>query len=146
MPDKMSDTTKEKTYDDATSQESPAVVDHRKIESRIRLKIDLCVIPLAAIIFLFCFIDRSNIGNARLAGLEKELGLVGYDFNSVNTVFYISYIVFEVPSSVLCKIVGPGWYLPGLTILFGLLVSIVGRFPLPNSTNRIQDHRQRLCQ
>ncbi|GKT70602.1 MFS transporter protein [Colletotrichum tofieldiae] len=120
MPDKMCDSTKENNGD-AVNHESPVVVGDRNIESRIRLKINLCVIPLAALIFLFCFIDRSNIGNARLAGLEKELGLVGYDFNSVNTVFYISYIVFEVPSNVLCKIVGPGRYLPGLTILFGLL-------------------------
>ncbi|KAH7369248.1 Tna1 protein [Plectosphaerella cucumerina] len=89
--------------------------------ARIRLKTDLAIIPLAALIFLFCFIDRSNIGNARLAGLEADLGLKGYDFNSVNSFFYVSYIIFEIPSSVLCKVVGPGWYLPGLTVLFGLL-------------------------
>lgn len=29
----------------------------------------------------FAFIDRANIGNARLAGLEKDLKLVGYDYN-----------------------------------------------------------------
>ena len=117
----MRDANKEETINTGT-HETPAYAYDRKLESKIRLKIDLCVIPLAALIFLFCFIDRSNIGNARLAGLEDDLGLSGYDFNSVNTVFYISYIVFEIPSNILCKIVGPGWYLPGLTILFGLLV------------------------
>ncbi|OHW98934.1 MFS transporter [Colletotrichum incanum] len=121
MPEKTCDVTKENSNVNAVNHESPVLVGDRNVESRIRLKIDLCVIPLAALIFLVCFIDRSNIGNARLAGLEKELGLVGYDFNSVNTVFYVSYVAFEVPSNVLCKIVGPGWYLPGLTILFGLL-------------------------
>ncbi|KAK2060582.1 Tna1 protein [Colletotrichum caudatum] len=105
----------------AVNQDSPRSPENLNMENRIRLKFDICVIPLAALIFLFCFIDRSNIGNARLAGLEKELGLVGYDFNSVNTILYVSYIVFEIPSNILCKIIGPGWYLLGITILFGLL-------------------------
>lgn len=36
-----------------------------------------------------CFVDRANIGNARLAGLEEDLGLAGYDYNLLLTVFYI---------------------------------------------------------
>ncbi|WQF81012.1 Putative major facilitator superfamily, MFS transporter superfamily [Colletotrichum destructivum] len=122
MSAKMDNSTKEITVE-VVSHGSAISTDggDHKAESRIRLKTDLCVIPLAALIFMFCFIDRSNIGNARLAGLERDLSLVGYDFNSVNTIFYVSYIVFEIPSNVLCKIVGPGWYLPGLTVLFGLL-------------------------
>jgi hypothetical protein len=27
------------------------------------------------------FLDRSNIGNARLAGLEKDLNMYGLDYN-----------------------------------------------------------------
>lgn len=56
----------------------------------------------------------------RLAGLEKELGLKGYDYNIVLTVFYISYIVFELPSNIACKWMGPGWFIPGLTLCFGI--------------------------
>lgn len=67
-----------------------------KAEARLRWKIDLYIIPTVALLYLFCFIDRANIGNARLAGLEKELKLTGYDYNSVLSVFYISYIIFEV--------------------------------------------------
>lgn len=64
----------------------------------MRWKIDLYIIPTVALLYLFCFIDRANIGNARLAGLEKDLGLKGYDYNQVLSVFYISYIIFEVGS------------------------------------------------
>lgn len=31
------------------------------------------------------FLDRSNIGNARLAGLERDLGMTGLDYNARNT-------------------------------------------------------------
>ena len=45
-----------------------------KEEARLRLKIDLYIVPTVALLYLFCFIDRANIGNARLAGLEEDLG------------------------------------------------------------------------
>lgn len=67
-----------------------------KAEARLRWKIDLYIIPTVALLYLFCFIDRANIGNARLAGLEKDLKLKGYDYNMVLSIFYISYIIFEV--------------------------------------------------
>ena len=79
---------------------SPTIVTFDpKAESRLRLKIDLMIIPTVALLYLFCFIERSNIGNARLAGLEKDLGLTGNDYNAVLSVFYVSYILFEVRSS-----------------------------------------------
>ncbi|KAL2210209.1 MFS general substrate transporter [Sarocladium strictum] len=91
-----------------------------KAESRLRLKIDLYIIPTVALLYMFCFIDRANIGNARLAGLEEDLGLTGYDYNIVVTMFYVSYIIFEIPSNLCCKWVGPGWFLPTATLLFGV--------------------------
>ncbi|KAJ4420166.1 hypothetical protein N0V82_004509 [Gnomoniopsis sp. IMI 355080] len=91
-----------------------------KAEAKLRLKIDLMVVPTVAILYLFCFIDRANIGNARLAGLETDLGLEGNDYNAVLSIFYISYILFEVPSNIVCKWAGPGWFLPVISLGFGL--------------------------
>lgn len=44
----------------------------------------------------------------------------GYDYNTIISVFYVSYIVFEIPSNILCKLIGPGWFLPTTTLLFGI--------------------------
>ncbi|KAF2026752.1 MFS general substrate transporter [Setomelanomma holmii] len=74
-----------------------------------------------------CFIDRTNIGNARLAGFEKDLNLKGYDYNTVLFVFYISYIIFMIPATICCKVMGPGWFLPLTTFGFGA-VSIATAF------------------
>ena len=60
------------------------------------------------------------LGNARIAGLEADLHLQGYDYNMILSIFYISYIIFEIPSNVLCKWIGPGWFLPVLSLLFGI--------------------------
>jgi MFS family permease len=48
------------------------------------------------------------------------LGLQGYDYNKVLSVFYISYIIFEIPSNMLCKIIGPGWFIPAISLAFGI--------------------------
>ncbi|KAG5916136.1 hypothetical protein E4U42_007794 [Claviceps africana] len=125
----------------------------RAAEARVRFKIDLYVVPLVALLYLFTYIDRANLGemlppppardlpsfshaiprfqdakmganempgNAKIAGLEKDLRMHGYDYNVTITVFYVAYIVFELPLVLLCKRMGPGWFLPLATILFGI--------------------------
>ncbi|KAK4919563.1 hypothetical protein LTR49_012783 [Elasticomyces elasticus] len=89
-------------------------------ERKLRLKIDLMIVPTVSLLYLFCFIDRANIGNAKIAGFDKDLGLQGYDYNVVLSVFYVSYILFEIPSNIICKKVGPGWFIPTITLLFGI--------------------------
>ncbi|CAN9134284.1 unnamed protein product [Alternaria alternata] len=92
----------------------------QKERSRLLLKMDLYLMPTVALLYLFCFIDRANIGNARLAGFEKDLGMKGYDYNTVLSVFYISYIIFEIPSNIICKWWGPGWFIPAISVGFGV--------------------------
>lgn len=61
-----------------------------------------------------------GIGNAKLAGFDKDLGLVGYDYNAVLSIFFVAYIIFEIPSNLMCKWIGPGWWLPAITLGFGI--------------------------
>lgn len=61
-------------------------LDHAA-ERRITRKFDLWIMPALVLSCLFCFIDRSSIGNARLYGLERDLGMSGYDFNWASTAF-----------------------------------------------------------
>lgn len=66
------------------------------------------------------FHTDTSQGNARLAGLEKDLKLEGNDYNALLSVFYISYILFEIPSNIVCKWIGPGWFLPAISLGFGI--------------------------
>ncbi|KIW33136.1 uncharacterized protein PV07_00007 [Cladophialophora immunda] len=105
---------------------NPLVALDASAEARLRNKVDLYVVPTVATLYLFCFIDRANIGNARLAGFEKDLGLRGYDYNKVLTVFYVGYVVFEMPASFACKFFGPGWFIPATTVGFGVFSLLTG--------------------
>lgn len=39
-----------------------------------------CFCPVLTLLYLLAFLDRGNIGNARVAGMNKDLGLTGYAF------------------------------------------------------------------
>ncbi|KAF2629980.1 MFS general substrate transporter [Macroventuria anomochaeta] len=90
-------------------------------ETAVRRKLDRVIVPLTTFLYLLCFLDRANVGNARIQGMAKDLNLVGYRFNWVTSIFYIVYMFVEVPSNILLKKIGPKWYLPMLVAGFGFV-------------------------
>ncbi|KAF9731430.1 hypothetical protein PMIN06_003117 [Paraphaeosphaeria minitans] len=96
-------------------------------EKAVRWKLDKVIVPLTTFLYLLCFLDRANVGNARIQGMGDDLHLVGVRFNWVTSIFYIIYIFVEVPSNILLKLIGPKYYLPLLVCGFGL-VSLCSAF------------------
>jgi fucose permease len=93
-------------------------------EKRLLWKLDLHVVPILTFLFLLAFLDRINIGNARLQGLEKDLGMSGHDYNIALFIFFIPYILCEVPSNLFLKKVSPSWWLGGIMFCWGMFESI----------------------
>ncbi len=58
-------------------------------------KMDFRIVPLVTALYILAFLDRSNIGNARIAGMTQDLDLCGNRYNWLLTIFYITYIIFE---------------------------------------------------
>ena len=48
---------------------------------KVLRKIDWRLIPLLQFLYMLTFLDRVNIGNARLWHLERDLNMEGYDYN-----------------------------------------------------------------
>ncbi|KAI1363599.1 major facilitator superfamily domain-containing protein [Xylaria arbuscula] len=96
-------------------------------ETVVRRKLDRQLVPMLTILYLLCFLDRVNIGNARIQGLADDLNLIGYRFNIATSIFYVVYLIVEVPSNILLKRVGPRFYIPALVAGFGA-VSIATAF------------------
>ncbi|KAI0023576.1 major facilitator superfamily domain-containing protein [Xylariomycetidae sp. FL0641] len=90
-------------------------------ERTMRRKLDLQIVPIVTILYLLCFLDRVNIGNARIQGMSEDLDLKGYRFNIATSIFYVVYLTIEVPSNIILKRVGPQFYIPGLVFGFGLI-------------------------
>lgn len=53
------------------------------------------------------FVDRSNIGNAKIAGMYKDLHLHGLQYNVALTAFFPTYCLLEVPSNIILKLLRP---------------------------------------
>ncbi|KAH8700227.1 major facilitator superfamily domain-containing protein [Talaromyces proteolyticus] len=68
-----------------------------EMEKRVMAKFDRYMLPQITILPFILFLDRSNIGNAKVFGFEQSLGLVGNQYGNINTIFYASYVVFEIP-------------------------------------------------
>ncbi|KAK9448069.1 major facilitator superfamily domain-containing protein [Limtongia smithiae] len=64
-------------------------------EYNVIRKIDRNMMPLIVTLFILAFLDRSNIGNARIAGLQESFNMSSNQFDWLLTAFYISYISFE---------------------------------------------------
>jgi sugar phosphate permease len=76
------------------------------IEARVRRKLDTHLIPLLSALYLLAFLDRSNIGNAKIAGMTQDLHLTSDDYDWLLTIFYISYIL-AAPLAIMWKVVPP---------------------------------------
>ncbi|KAG7292781.1 hypothetical protein NEMBOFW57_002824 [Staphylotrichum longicolle] len=70
-------------------------------------------------LYLLAFLDRTNIGNAKIAGLSKDLGLSTPAYNATLTIFFVSYAVFEPLTNILLKKLRPSIFIPIIMILWG---------------------------
>jgi hypothetical protein len=48
-------------------------------------------LELANLGFSVAFVDRTNIGNAKIAGMEQDLELKGLMYNTALTLFFVPY-------------------------------------------------------
>jgi MFS family permease len=103
--------------------EEEVLLDEEESKVIVR-KFDIRLLALFTVINLFSFIDRVNIGNARLLGLEKDLRLTGLKFNIALTCLFVSYCVVELPSNILCKLIGGHIYIPALVLCFGIITML----------------------
>jgi hypothetical protein len=51
--------------------------------ARTKRKIDIRLTPMLALLYLISHLDRSNIGNTKIEGIDKDLGISGIQWNIV---------------------------------------------------------------
>ncbi|KAF9141075.1 hypothetical protein BGX30_005505 [Mortierella sp. GBA39] len=90
-----------------------------EMERRIVRKFDRHLLPLLGILYLFSYLDRVNIGNARLFGLEEAVHLSNGQYNIALASFFLAYCLFELPSNWMLVRVGPRAWIPLLMFLWG---------------------------
>ncbi|PNS14078.1 hypothetical protein CAC42_6591 [Sphaceloma murrayae] len=109
-------------YDEDLHVACPSHTTERKLMTRV----DMRVIPFLCILYLLAFLDRVNISNANVFGLSAELGLDGNKYNNALVIFFVPYILFEIPSNILLKKFKPHVWLSICMFGFGLVTLIQG--------------------
>ncbi|CAN8100244.1 unnamed protein product [Discula destructiva] len=120
----------EKQVEDALPRDSSslddAVVFDDTATRRLIRKIDWRLIPFLALLYLLSFLDRTNIGNARLDTLEADLNMSGLDYNHALAIFFPFYVVAEVPSNMMMKRFKPSVWIPIIMVAWGLCTTLMG--------------------
>ncbi|CAG1980304.1 unnamed protein product [Fusarium graminearum] len=95
-------------------------------ENRILKKLDRRIIPMVCWIYLMNFMDRVGIGNARLYGMEEELGLGNNEYQLAVSILFVTYCLFETPSNLIIKKMQPARYIAGLCFFWGIVACFTG--------------------
>jgi MFS family permease len=114
-----------------------------RAERALVWKFDLRLLPVLAIMYLFNSLDKSNLGNAKTAGLEGKqivpaihhlsilhspkdtLHLKGNQYNLILSIFFVPYVLTAPFLGLLGKKFGPNIVLPCMMLTFGLCTILV---------------------
>ncbi|KAF4917843.1 putative transporter [Colletotrichum viniferum] len=97
----------------AFGETTPTVIPKPK-EGQQR-KVDWRLIPILGILYSIAGLDRVNLSNARVAGMNQDLRFdVGNRYSIALLVFFITYFLFELPTTLVLRPIGPKILLNGL--------------------------------
>jgi ACS family tartrate transporter-like MFS transporter len=107
-------------------QETNSVVLTPEQSHKLYSKITWRLIPLLFICYIIAYIDRINVGFAKLQ-LQDVLGVDERIFGSVYGLgaglFFIGYFLFEVPSNLILQRVGARFWIARIMIVWGIVSS-----------------------
>ncbi|KAK4108253.1 MFS general substrate transporter [Canariomyces notabilis] len=113
---------------DLSSVEATALedIDTKRLERNLLRKLDTRILPVFVLLVLCSFLDRTNVGNAKVYNMNKELGLSDLQFQQGLAAFYPLYIAAEIPSNLVLKKVTPRIWIALMTFLWGLICLCLG--------------------
>ncbi|KAK7433773.1 hypothetical protein CaCOL14_003427 [Colletotrichum acutatum] len=83
------------------------------------MRLDARILPFLFMYYLLNSIDRTNAGNVKIYTFMKDTNMTNTQFNLALTWFIIMYAMFEAPSNMMLRRVGPRFWLSSLVICWG---------------------------
>lgn len=89
-------------------------------EKKLIRRIDIRLLPILGLLYSIALIDRVNISAARISGMEEDLELyIGDRYTIALVVFFIPYLLLELPSNIVLRKVGTANWLAFLAFSWG---------------------------
>jgi ACS family tartrate transporter-like MFS transporter len=102
-----------------------------ELGARALRKVAWRLIPFMGLMYFIAFLDRVNIGFAALT-MNADLGLTQSMFGLASGIFFIGYVLFEVPSNIVMERVGARLWIARIMISWGLLSAATAFVSTPN--------------
>ncbi|KAF6007848.1 hypothetical protein HII13_004522 [Brettanomyces bruxellensis] len=90
-------------------------------EKKLKWKLWLTVLPLCFMVNATLFIDKDSISYSSLMGLWDDTGMNSADYNNVLTIFYVGYILGQIPSHYLFQRIPMSKFIVLTTALWSVL-------------------------
>ncbi|KAF4766245.1 hypothetical protein HAV15_011032 [Penicillium sp. str.  len=100
--------------------------ERAEIDRKLLWQLDIRLVPWLSLLYLVSFLDRTNIGNAKLVGLQTDLNMTNAQYNATLTIFFVSYSVFEPATNVLLKRLRPSIFIPLIMMAWGICMTFMG--------------------
>ncbi|CDH60720.1 hypothetical protein RO3G_10338 [Lichtheimia corymbifera JMRC:FSU:9682] len=97
------------SIDDAEKKQAMDIADDdesaktRIQERSITRKLDLHVLPVLFLLYMFGSVDKSNISNAKLGGLEQDLGLTPVQYRWCLSIVFVGMVLFQIPVIIILR-------------------------------------------
>ncbi|KAH8896545.1 MFS general substrate transporter [Thozetella sp. PMI_491] len=108
---------------DEGSHEDPKL---KSLTRRVLFKLDTRILPVFVLLVLCSFLDRTNVGNAKIYNMVTDLGMSDLQYTQGLAAFYPLYIAAEIPSNLVLKKVTPRIWISAMTFLWGVFCMCIG--------------------
>ncbi|KAJ5568572.1 hypothetical protein N7450_011058 [Penicillium hetheringtonii] len=102
------------------------IPDRLEREKKFVRKLDIRLLPLMMLIYVLNYLDRNNIATARLGTLEKDLDLHGNQYNTIISLFFVGYILTQIPTNMILNKMRPSLFLPAVMCAWAIVSASTG--------------------
>ena len=99
-----------------------------ELERRTIRKVALRLLPFLGLLYFINYLDRTNIGFAKLT-MSDDLGLTQTAFGLASGIFFIGYLLLEVPSNLALHRFGARRWIARIMITWGIIASAMAFVP-----------------
>ncbi|WP_020639133.1 MFS transporter [Amycolatopsis balhimycina] len=99
--------------------------------NRVLGKVAIRIMPFLALLYFVNYLDRVNIGFAGPNGMNKELGLTATAFGFASGIFFLGYLILEVPSNLALHRFGARRWIARIMITWGVVATVMAFVPNP---------------
>ncbi|PWY98656.1 putative MFS nicotinic acid transporter Tna1 [Testicularia cyperi] len=111
---------------DAEVAQAQTLVMTPEEQGRILRKIDIAIVPFSTLLYLLSFLDRINIGQARVYGLTTDLRMTPQEYDIALSLFFVGYIIIEIPSNLIIKRAKPHRFICTIMVLWSICMTLMG--------------------